>query len=507
VLQGDYQGVLALKSILDEFAALSGLHINYAKSTLVPIHKEETLVTQCVQSIGCKREGFPQPHLGLPLSLHKLPLSAYSPYIQKPDRYLSTWQAHLLNKMGRAVLVNSVLDSQLVYFMSSLQLPPAVIKQMDGKRRAFLWSGDKSGKASPASCLVAWTTVCKPKDLGGLGLKDIGIQNICLLLKLLHRVHCPQSSAWAIWVRGRACLANLKGEVHGGHWETLRTLLPLYQAITTVQLGDGLSCSFWMDVWFADDALADVYPALFSHCTNREASVSEVLEHGLHSDLVPRLSTQAAWELLRVQEIIAGASLSDQPDRRRSPFIKHNDCFDSGAIYHLLKARGQPADARATFVWRSVAPPRVQMFMWLLTQRRIQCRTVLQRKNILPDATCEVCNELDESPEHIMGGCTISRELWERLGLTEMTTTALTDIHHLNPPAGIPSTEFLAFLALACWQLWKTRNAAIFRNEMHNLDQVLLACKASAEQWRCRLPVRKRHIVDQWCLAFEMARY
>lgn len=176
VLQGDYQGVLALKSILDEFAALSGLHFNYTKSTLVPIHMEETLVTQCVQSIGCKREGFPQPYLGLPLSLHKLPLSAYSPYIQKTDRYLSTWQAHLLNKMGRAVLVNSVLDNQLVYFMSSLQLPPAVIKQMDGKRRAFLWSGDKSGKASPASCLVAWTMVCKPKDLGGLGLKDIGIQ-------------------------------------------------------------------------------------------------------------------------------------------------------------------------------------------------------------------------------------------------------------------------------------------------------------------------------------------
>jgi hypothetical protein len=61
----------------------------------------------------------------------------------------SNWQAHLLNTMGRAVLVNSVMDSQLVYFMSSLHLPPTVIKQMDGKRRAFLWSGDKTGKASP----------------------------------------------------------------------------------------------------------------------------------------------------------------------------------------------------------------------------------------------------------------------------------------------------------------------------------------------------------------------
>lgn len=54
VLRGDYQGVSALKSILDEFATLSGLHINFAKSTLVPIHMDEALVSQCVQTIGCK---------------------------------------------------------------------------------------------------------------------------------------------------------------------------------------------------------------------------------------------------------------------------------------------------------------------------------------------------------------------------------------------------------------------------------------------------------------------
>jgi hypothetical protein len=46
VLKGDLQGVSLLKQILDQFAALSGLHINYGKSTLVPIHlDEQTTVT------------------------------------------------------------------------------------------------------------------------------------------------------------------------------------------------------------------------------------------------------------------------------------------------------------------------------------------------------------------------------------------------------------------------------------------------------------------------------
>ena len=60
-----------------------------------------------------------------------------------------------------------------------------------------------------------------------------------MLLKLLHRLHCSLESAWAYWVRKRASLANLEGDLFGEHWNVLRSLLPLYQAITVVDVGDG----------------------------------------------------------------------------------------------------------------------------------------------------------------------------------------------------------------------------------------------------------------------------
>jgi hypothetical protein len=144
--------------------------------------------------------------------------------------------------------------------------------------------------------MVAWIQVCIPKDHGGLGIKDMGIQNICLLLKLIHKLHCPQSSAWAQWVQGRVCISTLKGDIHGDHWEALRSLLPLYQAITSVRLGNGANCSFWMDVWVNDEALADACPALFSHCTKKDSTVQEVIQAGLLS-LVPRLSPTATQQL------------------------------------------------------------------------------------------------------------------------------------------------------------------------------------------------------------------
>jgi hypothetical protein len=52
-----------------------------------------------------------------------------------------------------------------------------------------------------ARCLVAWNQVCMPKEKGGLGMKDVAIQNQCLLLKLLHRLHHPANLAWARWAR------------------------------------------------------------------------------------------------------------------------------------------------------------------------------------------------------------------------------------------------------------------------------------------------------------------
>jgi hypothetical protein len=148
------------------------------------------------------------------------------------------WMAgSLLNTMGRAVLVNAVLDSQLVYALCAMQIPLWTITSMDRRRRSFLWSGDQT--ISGANSLVAWEKICWLRDHRGLGIKDLSLMNVCLMLKLLHRLHVADDSAWASWARLHTSLANLDGDLSGLHWDVLRGLLPLYQAVTSVTVGDG----------------------------------------------------------------------------------------------------------------------------------------------------------------------------------------------------------------------------------------------------------------------------
>jgi len=152
-MRGEPQDAIHLKEALKMFSDATGLSINYHKSTMVPLNMNPAALQLYVQQLECRVESFPKNYLGLPLSASKLPVAAFNPYIAKTDAFLSSWQASLLNKMGRLVMIKSVLDSQLVYTMSALCVPRTTIIEIDKRRRAFLWAGEAN--TSSAKCLVA----------------------------------------------------------------------------------------------------------------------------------------------------------------------------------------------------------------------------------------------------------------------------------------------------------------------------------------------------------------
>lgn len=281
----------------------------------------------------------------------------------------------------------------------------------------------------------------------------------------------------------------------------MRTILPLYQAITTVAIGDGRQTSFWLDVWLGDDALADRFPALYSHCTKKEASVQVIVDSNISSTLVNRLSTVALSQLHSLQDLLAHVNLTSQPDKRMSPFIDPTGKLDTASVYRLLKARGQTTNDQAKFIWNSRAPPRVQFFMWLLCHNRIQCRTNLLKKRIVSDAICEICSEAEETAEHIIFHCNIARNFWAAMGITVLPGQKVEDIHTIPCPPGIHQQGFETMMALACWQLWKRRNAVIFRDERASPNQLLSSCKSEAEQWRVRMPKKQKNVGRSMVLA------
>ena len=66
--------------------------------------------------------------------------------------------------------------------MSFYGLPVGVNKRMDFYRAMLLWQEDDKKKKYH---LVKWSEVCRPKDMGGLGVLKLDLRNISLLAKWL----------------------------------------------------------------------------------------------------------------------------------------------------------------------------------------------------------------------------------------------------------------------------------------------------------------------------------
>jgi hypothetical protein len=128
-----------------------------------------------------------------------------------------------------------------------------LIKKIDKIRHNFLWKGGDHGNNGEI-CLVKWSMVCKPKDLGGLGIHELNRFGRALRQRWLWYRWMDDSKPW----QGMALPCDAQD------WA-------LFQASTEIKLGNGKKPSFWQDKWLDGNAPKEIAPNLFklTHFKNR----------------------------------------------------------------------------------------------------------------------------------------------------------------------------------------------------------------------------------------------
>jgi hypothetical protein len=181
--------IKALISILDMFVKASGLCTNIQKSEIFPIgcvglQLEQILEAMPIKDFPCCLQleqileampikDFPCCYLGLPLHLKKLRKIDFIPLIDKVGGKLPSWKGKLMSKAARAQLVKSVLMAIVTYHVMVFNLLKWLIKRIDKLRRNFYWKGEDAQGHKGRACLVKWGVVCRPKDLGDLGIHEL----------------------------------------------------------------------------------------------------------------------------------------------------------------------------------------------------------------------------------------------------------------------------------------------------------------------------------------------
>ncbi|GJY63501.1 pentatricopeptide repeat-containing protein [Tanacetum coccineum] len=213
---------------LDIFSACSGLVPNNSKSTVFfgSMKEEEKIAISYVLPFAIGK--LPVRYLGVPLIAKRLGVKDCGCLLDKIKNKIQNWKNKFLSYAGRLQLITAVLESIHVYWAQVFLLPAIIIKDINRLLKSFLWNQSEktTGKAK-----VAWSSICRPKDQGGLGLKNLQIWTNALLAKHVWNIEIKKDSLWVKWVHS----VKLRGK---SIWDIKSRIGPLVQYLTHRDLYD-----------------------------------------------------------------------------------------------------------------------------------------------------------------------------------------------------------------------------------------------------------------------------
>ena len=123
-------------------------------------------------------------------------------------------------------------------------------------------------------------------------------------------------------------------------------------------------------------------------------------------------------------------------------------------------------------VWRKVAPPKAELFLWLVMQGRINTKVRLQSLNLLPnsDTRCVFCKNVDEDLSHLLFNCTHVWKFWYCCCNTWGLSWVMSNDPNINfdswitaPFKGGNRKRWILCFYVITWSIWKHRNDIIFK--------------------------------------------
>lgn len=120
--------VVAIKCMLRGFELVSGLKLNFFKSCFGFIGVPLVDTERYAHLLKCKILSLPFVYLGIPIGANPRLVDTWKPIVHKFARKLSSWKHKVLSMVGRVCLINFILSSFPLFFLSFFKLPKRVVR-------------------------------------------------------------------------------------------------------------------------------------------------------------------------------------------------------------------------------------------------------------------------------------------------------------------------------------------------------------------------------------------
>lgn len=141
-----------------------------------------------------------------------------------------------------------------------------------------------------------------------------------------------------------------------------------------------------------------------------------------------------------------------------------------------LRGNGE-AEEWTKAIWTSRSIPRQSFHGWLVALNRLPTRDRLNSWGLQVPSLCLLCNNCDESRDHLYWDCPFSFALWTLVANRCRTTplrswvSSLHQMSTLPPPSTARSLTLLGWQATLYW-IWNERNKRLHQSQFRSVDSL-----------------------------------
>ena len=295
-------------------------------------------------------------------------------------------------------------------------------KRLEKIQRDFLWGG---GNLEKKPHLVSWATVCTDKKVGGLGVRGLHKLNKALLGKWLWRFANERNSLWRKTIRrkfgesqGGWCSGEVRNSFGTDLWKEIRKGWDMVRLNAKFVVGDGSRIRFWKDVWGAEEALCITFPTLFSLVVQKDALIREIWDDSNEGGWIPRFSRPFNdWELIEVVNFMKMTHPWRVVSNREDKLVLKGgkpSLYSVKLLYEVLnRTEAETRPFPALSVWNTMVPLKVGFFAWEAYWGKVMTLDQLKKRGRSLANRCYLCEEEEETLNHLLVHCSKARMLWE----------------------------------------------------------------------------------------------
>lgn len=328
-------------------------------------------------------------------------------------------------------------------------------------------------------CKVNWQTVCRPKDLGGLGVLNLDRFARALRLRWLWLQHHLVDAPWA----GLDLPCNDADRL-------------LFAAATKIYFGDGSRLSFWHDAWAHGRRPKDIAPAIFLGSGGRKLLVREALHDNRwirNIDIHAVTSRDHLRQFVDLWSCAQAVVLSEDDTDQITWKFTSDGAYSASSAYRAQFVEHTAMDYE-NLIWKPWAPPKCKFFAWLIIRNRIWTSDRLAARGWPRNPYCPLCRRSAESVHHLIVECRFSRRIWYAIAnlvslpqLAPRLWPTSASVKEwwiaLEGMCGVPTKGVRSLLLLVVWEIWKERNERTFQRKERSAPTLIATIKEEAKLW------------------------